>query len=422
MRRRPPQRSGEPRWWPEDRTLFGLSVLLAAVAVAAVPGAGESETPADPLDETVMSSEGGDGGIVPDRPDAIEFSHEKHADVECAHCHGAGDGAETNDGGDAVAPSKAANDADEEVELRRPRRSNKSIKMPGMAVCADCHGGGNGDETDVPAPKLANCSGCHAGYEGSAEGPIEEPKDWRAVRPAPMIPPRPKADVQFDHAAHVQRLTGDDAAGATCHGDGDEPSMPTLETCRSCHGDDEEAGTLKPSNHTVAWERRHGTVARSMSGRCEDCHTENDCANCHTDTASEPFSVHPPNFDTLHAVDARAQSEECAECHTIQTFCRQCHARTNFSPTAPDRPPPRFDAHPPNWTTPNAPGNHAELARRNIADCASCHTENDCVQCHQGVDPHPPEFQLKCGQWLEANPTPCAKCHGDLGELQAKCL
>ena len=385
--------------WIDDRRLFATSVVLAALICASVPESGESETPAGPIDTS--AGESADGPVVPEATAAIHFSHGKHADVACETCHA--------NGGEG--PAGAA--------------------MPEMSVCADCHGPGAGESgtAEGPTPTLANCSGCHVGYEVTVDGPVDTPNDWQSVRPAPLVPPRPDARVSFDHAAHVDRLADAEGACATCHGSKGEPSMPTRSTCRTCHGNDGNAndgsgasGTLKPSNHTVAWERRHGAVARASSGRCEECHTESDCAECHTDTASEPFSVHPPNFDTLHAVDARAQSDDCADCHTVQTFCSQCHARTNHLADPPDRPPPRFDQHPPNWTTPNAPGNHAEMARRNITDCASCHTEDDCVTCHQGVNPHPPEFRFKCAQWLDANPAPCAKCHGNLSDLRTKCL
>lgn len=397
-RHRPPTGFARTRreWW-----LAAAALLVAAAFTAAIPNSGESEPPAEPLDD-VLDGESGDTAtdrqIVPEGSSAIRFSHDTHADVACQSCHDSSD------------PGADGDDAD---------------LMPEMTDCASCHADRTSDLT--PEPHLTECSGCHVGYDQTADTPIRKPEDWRAVEPPPMIPPRPDARVSFDHDQHVDALRDDDQTSpadevcSDCHTMGaDGPSMPTRATCNNCHTD--QPGRLKPSNHTVGWERRHGSVARANPSQCEDCHTEDDCAGCHSDDSAEPFSVHPPNFDTLHAVDARAQSDDCAECHTVETFCRQCHARTNRSPTAPDRPPPRFDMHPPNWTEPGAPRNHAVMARRNITDCASCHTENDCVQCHQGVNPHPPEFQLKCQQWLEANPTPCAKCHGNLGRLRSRCL
>lgn len=384
-----------------DRAYAIASVVLAAIFTTALSTAGEPEENADPLDDDVLAdTRKVDGRLSSEYTSPIRFSHGKHDSIECARCHA-----------DAASSEMASDDL-----------------LPTMEVCADCHGGNQASD-EAPQPELRDCGGCHEGYAQSLDEPVEVREDWEDVTPPPLIPPRPQSRLRFDHSRHLDQLdnsaddesSGGETACGRCHGgSGDEPTMPTLETCSDCHS--ESSGSLKPTNHTVDWESRHGTVARAASSSCEDCHTEDDCADCHDEQAAAPFSVHPPNFDTLHAVDARAQLDDCSECHTIQTFCRQCHAEANFSPDPPDRPPARFKVHPPNWSDPNSPRNHGVMARRNIEDCASCHTERDCVSCHRGVNPHPPEFRLKCKQWLEANPTPCAKCHGNVGQLRSKCL
>ena len=391
-----------------DRLFALLSVLAAALLCAALPRTGESEPTAGALNDGPAGQMEDDDPVAPEAAPAINFSHGRHSEVPCRQCHqGAFDSTRTAD------------------DLR-----------PSMTACADCH-----DEPDEgPKPPLNECSACHIGYDRTVDEEVDDPEDWRAVRPAPMIPPRPAATVSFDHASHIsvieqqkgieradmtdsERRRAERKVCADCHRMTDgQPRMPTMGDCRSCHGDQKEAGRLKPANHTVAWEKRHGRVARSNPNQCEDCHTEDDCASCHNEQQADPFSVHPPNFDTLHAVDARSNIGDCADCHTVETFCRQCHARTKFVPDEPNRPPSRFSVHPPGWSKPGSPGNHAAMARRNIEDCASCHTEDDCVACHQGVNPHPPEFQLRCKQWLQANPAPCAKCHGNVSSLRGQCL
>lgn len=395
----------DPRRRRRNRA-FGVAALLAAALFTApLVRAGGSGSEADELDTKEMTpAQKLRGEIVPDAASSIRFSHAKHDDAGCGRCHA------------DVGSSESASDN----------------LIPEMRVCADCHaadersprsaGDGDAGAKLGPAPALRNCSGCHVGYDRSVDHPVEKPEDWRAVEPPPMMPARPESRLPFDHSQHLERLGGADDGDACsrCHGDPtDEPSIPTLSTCQECH--ERTGGDLKPTNHTVDWIERHGSVARASSS-CEDCHTEDECADCHDEEVSAPFSVHPPNFDTLHAVDARANLDDCAECHTIQTFCRRCHAETKFAPSEPDRPPPKFDMHPPTWTEPNAPNNHAVMARRNIEDCASCHTERDCVSCHRGVNPHPPEFRLKCKNWLESNPAPCKKCHGNLSEIRQKCL
>lgn len=182
------------------------------------------------------------------------------------------------------------------------------------------------------------------------------------------------------------------------------------------------AGRIRPVNHDVDWLERHGAVARADANDCASCHQEEDCASCHVENLSEPFAVHPPNYETIHAVDARLDQNNCTDCHKVETFCASCHARTDVSAIEPDTPPARVEFHPPGWLDATNPANHGVAARRNITECASCHQEQDCVTCHQGINPHPPEFRLNCSNWLEADPRPCAKCHGDLGALRRLCL
>ncbi len=179
---------------------------------------------------------------------------------------------------------------------------------------------------------------------------------------------------------------------------------------------------LMPANHEVDWLQRHGTIARTDPGECSDCHQEEDCSSCHTENLSKPFRVHPPNYETVHAVDARMDMHNCSDCHKAETFCAECHVRTRFSAAEPHDPAPRFEFHPPDWIDDSSPNNHGVAARRNIVECASCHQERDCVTCHQSINPHPPEFRMNCRSWLDADARACAKCHGDVERLRGMCL
>src|SRR5690554_4176179 len=179
---------------------------------------------------------------------------------------------------------------------------------------------------------------------------------------------------------------------------------------------------LRPANHDVAWMQRHAAVARSSVSDCASCHQEDDCVACHTADMAEPFQIHPPNFTLVHAIDAKLGPENCTSCHQPQTFCAEFHMRTGVSAIDGFKPPVRAEFHPPGWLDPAQPENHGVLARRDINDCASCHQERDCVTCHVNINPHPPEFQLNCRSWINADPRPCAQCHGDLGALRQLCL
>lgn len=179
---------------------------------------------------------------------------------------------------------------------------------------------------------------------------------------------------------------------------------------------------LRPANHDVDWVERHGAIARTSTSDCTSCHQEEDCQSCHTESLAQPFAVHPPNYEIIHATDARLDQANCTDCHKPETFCASCHIRTRVSAVEPNDPPTRLQFHPEGWLDASNPRNHAVRARQNITDCASCHQEQDCVTCHAGINPHPPDFQLNCGRWLRADPRPCAKCHGDVGRLKGLCF
>ena len=178
-----------------------------------------------------------------------------------------------------------------------------------------------------------------------------------------------------------------------------------------------------PADHTADWIRRHGAMSLGQGDDCAVCHAENDCIECHVESLDQPYAVHPPNFEVVHAVDARQGIQDCTSCHRLDTFCEACHVEAGVSPRLEDSPPTAFQFHPPGWLDSMAPENHGVMARRDINDCASCHVEQDCITCHIGINPHPPEFRFECGQYLQANFAPCAQCHGDdPTRLQQLCL
>lgn len=213
----------------------------------------------------------------------------------------------------------------------------------------------------------------------------------------------------------------------------DYRSLESIETDASAEKDKGISGNpivsdkrFLPANHTVDWLARHGQVSRVQSQECASCHTEQDCASCHIEQLAVPFQVHPPNFVTIHSIDARQNLAGCTDCHRVDSFCQQCHMQAKFSPRPTHSPPDgagfaQMGFHPPGWLDSAQANHHGIMARRNITDCASCHTEQDCVTCHVGINPHPAEFRFECRRWLEANARPCAQCHGDLSALRSLC-
>lgn len=212
-------------------------------------------------------------------------------------------------------------------------------------------------------------------------------------------------------------------------GDGPDWSAPIWDESDWEGGEDAEttstAALLKerrlPADHSQNWLQNHGPAALG-GGQCASCHIEADCVSCHVESLARPYAVHPPNFTVIHALDARQNIQECTSCHRLDTFCQACHIETRFSPRLSDSPPSSVQFHPPGWLDAASPQNHGVLARQDINDCASCHVESDCIACHRGVNPHPPEFRFDCRRWLEANPAPCARCHIEVAPLADLCF
>lgn len=336
--------------------------------------------------------------------------------------------------------SGAARDAPSVRHARHtaPTASVHAIPGHAAAACSACHAGA---ETSVSAgddlrPRPAACARCH--------GP--------AVTAPPRLPPSPPR-LHFSHRAHLLRGT----ACETCHGGGEgggEIRMPAMDDCLGCHraqrsgscagchrsapdgrlrtdfGDGRPLrprGPLMGMAHDRDWLVRHRWVGADRGEVCTTCHVERDCVACH-DARRLPRAIHPGDFMALHAQDARRGAQRCQSCHTPQHFCAECHARLGLTPSAPRDLATTRRYHPPAAQWSRGPALHALEARRALTDCVTCHSESDCVACHAtvpqgggGHSPHGRGFVARCGAALAANPRACATCHGDTGELRARC-
>ena len=351
---------------------------------------------------TVNASEpSGDVKPIAPRPRSIHFDHSKHKD-NCVSCHS------------MAIISELAGDK----------------LTPNMEVCVPCH-----TETQ---PKIETCGGCHVGYKPSKRQ--TQSQHWSTLSPAPLVLPQPKGTIRFSHKTHNAQSC------ESCHAlntGTQTPSMPQMsqcmechdgqkasDACSSCHTDMKSAQKptstsasrkLKPLDHNADWLKRHAFMAQSTPETCSSCHTPQDCASCHITNIAKPTSVHPPNFVIVHASEAQLNSDRCTNCHTVDTFCADCHTRSNlFAPDlAPARKTPNF--HPPGFAGASQPGNHADMARQQLSDCITCHTQQDCITCHVAINPHPAAFQSNCKTALRSNPTPCLKCHQDLSLIEQVC-
>ncbi len=351
----------------------------------------------------------------PSNKDIIKFSHSFHAEMEvaCADCH------------NAVPESASLSDN----------------LLPTMDACASCH--------DVEDDE--NCETCH--YEDVYE----------TFTPA-------VTELVFDHSFHMEEQ---EMECQTCHkgftevdyGSELETANPDMGTCFSCHNNQTVASNaceschistanLTPESHTkVDFFDNHKFSANHPDADCAMCHDDNFCETCHVstvaldaqNTASDfytPYSphtytdntkqqqitrVHDLNYRFTHGIDAKGKTFECTTCHETETFCNECHqssggdyALGGFVPLSHSQP---------DFTTlgvGTGGGLHAELARRDIESCASCHetqgADANCIICHtdndgiEGTNPRTHEVNFMKdieGDWHSDAGAVCFDCHTD---------
>lgn len=171
-----------------------------------------------------------------------------------------------------------------------------------------------------------------------------------------------------------------------------------------------------PANHADPdWRSSHGAAAMSEATPCTTCHTEETCATCHA-AEGTPANAHPAGYLLMHGADAR-DIATCTSCHTTSRFCRSCHLEGRLVGEPEHRPTPGVTVHPPGWVDGPVGGEHALEARMDLVSCASCHSGNECAQCHTTVSPHGGAFVEDCGPLLRASPRTCASCHAGASPL-----
>lgn len=220
-----------------------------------------------------------------------------------------------------------------------------------------------------------------------------------------------RADFTRSHGALASQ------PGATC------ASCHARESCVGCHSTAErlaainalprrtpggapgvEIAARRPEGHGAGFSMSHRTEASPNASSCASCHAPSYCSTCHDASASPRF--HGADFVQRHAAESFGNTSECSTCHQPQAFCTRCHVETGRARTGATAG--KYHDAQPNWTFA-----HGAVARRAIESCASCHRQQDCLQCHAsgrgwGVNPHGPGFN----PGIEAkNPAMCTRCH-----------
>lgn len=310
------------------------------------------------------------------------------------------------------------------------------------AECADCHG----DVATSKGPTLGRfigkgdhggCAECHEVDENCNKCHIGSDRKVRLTRE--------DRGLRFSHALHQK------VACKRCHAAALEATTPgTIElaghpTCDPCHREardklnctlchrDLTRQDLRPIGalaHSGNFVRRHGQLAQDTA-RCASCHDQTFCSDCHARTQAPGMTpsirfpervdagfIHRGDFIARHAAAARAEPMQCRQCHGAR-HCTSCHELQGLSVTsAPQSRLRAREAHGPDIMIPGAPGFHGRLARRDASRCAACHdrgAQSNCVNCHKvgqlGGNPHPTGFRWADKQ-AECTRNPmCLVCH-----------
>ena len=243
-------------------------------------------------------------------------------------------------------------------------------------------------------------------------------------------------DIQLETCWQCHQATEHqiDAPCATCH-------VPLAE---SGLGVDRIARFPMPVDHGAAtWLLDdHGSLATEGTGRCSTCHTSDRCAACHVDTEKAPIQamqaapegMELPSTWARYQVPAFHQGDdwfdehggsasraECSTCHTSND-CMACHVSP--APTVVQSLVSREESMAPGvGLEGRAPSSHESLffmnshsvlGASNGQQCATCHVERFCVECHDGPSDggyHPPNFVARHPAEAFGQDAECATCH-----------
>ena len=211
----------------------------------------------------------------------------------------------------------------------------------------------------------------------------------------------------FSHKYHAEEV---EAACTECHKAEESTQatdnlLPNMETCYSCHDEENTECTVchKDPDNAIEYPRITAYISNFSHNKhindkmtCEKCHvkvaaSENIlkkhlpkmalCVGCHTDISKDDYCYtchdkerdlkprdHKLAWKENHGIVVKTEEESCDMCHTRES-CLECHSSDNL-----DR-----NAHSLNYAN-----NHGLYAKGNKDNCYTCHEElSFCVDCHQ---------------------------------------
>lgn len=228
-----------------------------------------------------------------------------------------------------------------------------------------------------------------------------------AAKPAVAAAPV-SAGPEFNHKFHLSR-------GVTCldchegADKADKAPMPTIESCADCHEEIDEkkpaekkaTAFVDPATKKAKWHwftKQSDEVKFSHAAHAKK---KVECVECHK-AVEESTRTGPELALTM---------DTCTTCHTAKkasNACDTCHTQIGL-----DRPPPSHDKL---WNV-----RHGQAVRRGgvpqsrLEDCAMCHTEQTCIECHRREAPrdHTQFWRANAGHGLAAalDRQRCQACH-----------
>ncbi len=198
--------------------------------------------------------------------------------------------------------------------------------------------------------------------------------------------------IKFSHGLHVVE---NEMECSDCH-DGVKNlntggrAIPDHDVCSSCHepDDENECATchLNPDNPV-------GTISAGVlyAGFAHKAHGSLDCSSCHSELTSLEMQPTIPAMTDCQSCHLDAQGPlNCAECHQGESPLPMDHKLTTWNQ------------------------DHGMDAGAGIVDCASCHSQSSCDECHQNFNifgsPHPVTW--KFNHFAESSyGSECMSCH-----------
>jgi hypothetical protein len=234
----------------------------------------------------------------------------------------------------------------------------------------------------------------------------------RSVQDAPRVEAQPQ--VKFNHRFHVAEAGLECSA---CHGaaaksrSASDNLHPAHEQCQSCHEEQiTSACGYCHTNPDLKCQTCHEGIAQDTSAAaerlpamavCATCHNNvraaNRCEKCHTNLAQLLPNDHlRSDFRRVHGEEIRvgAMTVECATCHT-ESFCQECHGPVDLKAFSRKG----LDADPRPRTSPKDQSAQTVLQRVHDLNYRLTHgvdaraRQSECASCHDTR-----EFCVECHQ------------------------